>query len=152
MKLFNDLHYLPMSCIVFPLCIIMSPVSFCPPIILPPPLGNRLMIYAIYPCPVKFCPHIILPLSFCPPCKSFNVHYFPMSHIILPPYHFAPYHFAPWKLFYDFYDCWDQIPRTCHVFTRLFTSNTPWYFLDFALPPGLILPPIIIPPENGLMI
>ena len=27
---------------------------------------------------------------------------------------------------------WDQIPRTCHVFTRLFTSNTPWYFLDFA--------------------
>ena len=25
-----------------------------------------------------------------------------------------------------------KIPRTCHVFTRLFTSNTPWYFLDFA--------------------
>ena len=24
------------------------------------------------------------------------------------------------------------IPRTCHVFTRLLTSNTPWYFLDFA--------------------
>ena len=24
------------------------------------------------------------------------------------------------------------IPRTCHVFNRLFTSNTPWYFLDFA--------------------
>ena len=24
------------------------------------------------------------------------------------------------------------IPRTCHVFTRLFTSNTPWYFLDLA--------------------
>ena len=30
-------------------------------------------------------------------------------------------------------NCWDQIPRACHVFTRLFTSNTPWYFLDFAL-------------------
>ena len=29
-------------------------------------------------------------------------------------------------------NCWDQIPRTCHVFTRLFTSNTPWYFLDLA--------------------
>ena len=29
-------------------------------------------------------------------------------------------------------NCWDQIPRTCHVFIRLFTSNTPWYFLDFA--------------------
>ena len=30
-------------------------------------------------------------------------------------------------------NCWDQIPRTCHVFTRHFTSNTPWYFLNFAL-------------------
>ena len=26
-------------------------------------------------------------------------------------------------------NCWDQIP---HVFTRLFTLNIPWYFLDFA--------------------
>ena len=25
-------------------------------------------------------------------------------------------------------------PNTCHVFTRLFTLNTPWYFLDFAPP------------------
>ena len=30
-------------------------------------------------------------------------------------------------------NCWDQIPRTSHVFTRFFTPNTPWYFLDFAL-------------------
>ena len=30
-------------------------------------------------------------------------------------------------------NCLDQIPRTCHVFTRLFTLNTLWYFLDFAL-------------------
>ena len=29
-------------------------------------------------------------------------------------------------------NCWDQIHRACHVFTRLFTSNIPWYFLDFA--------------------
>ena len=29
-------------------------------------------------------------------------------------------------------NCWDQIIRTCHVFTRLFTSNTLWYILDFA--------------------
>ena len=28
------------------------------------------------------------------------------------------------------------IPRTCHIFTRLFTSNTPWYFLDFTLRKG----------------
>ena len=33
-------------------------------------------------------------------------------------------------------NCWDQIPRTCHVFTWLFTSNAPWYFLDFALQRG----------------
>ena len=29
-------------------------------------------------------------------------------------------------------NCWDQIPRTCRVFTGLFTSNILWYFLDFA--------------------
>ena len=29
-------------------------------------------------------------------------------------------------------NCWDQIPRTCDVFNRLFTSNTPWFFLGFA--------------------
>ena len=28
-------------------------------------------------------------------------------------------------------NCWDQIPRTCHVFNQIFTSNIPWY--DFAL-------------------
>ena len=29
-------------------------------------------------------------------------------------------------------NCWDQNPRTCHVFSRLFTSNTHWYFLDLS--------------------
>ena len=29
-------------------------------------------------------------------------------------------------------NCWYQIPRTCHVLTRFFTLNTPWYNLDFA--------------------
>ena len=29
--------------------------------------------------------------------------------------------------------CWDQIPWACQVFTRLFTLNNPWYFLDYAL-------------------
>ena len=28
-------------------------------------------------------------------------------------------------------NCWNQISRTCHVLTRLFTLNAPWYFLDF---------------------
>ena len=31
-----------------------------------------------------------------------------------------------------YFKCWDQIPRTCHLLTRLFTSKTPWYFIDFA--------------------
>ena len=30
-------------------------------------------------------------------------------------------------------NCWDQISRLFHFFTRLFTLNTPRYFLDFAL-------------------
>ena len=29
--------------------------------------------------------------------------------------------------------CWNQIPRTCHVFTRPFTLNTHWYFLDLPI-------------------
>ena len=28
-------------------------------------------------------------------------------------------------------NCWYQIPRTCHVFIRLFTLNAPSYFLEF---------------------
>ena len=81
-KSFN-VHYFPI------------PVSFCPP---PPPSfcppGNCSMIYTIYPCPVSFCPldsfcpHIILPPIILPPppWKWFNdLHYLPMSCIILPP-------------------------------------------------------------------
>ena len=37
-------------------------------------------------------------------------------------------------------NCWGQIPRTCHLFTRLFTSNTPWYFLGFAWPYTMTTP------------
>ena len=40
------------------------------------------------------------------------------------------WHLVPSPIFSN---CCDKIPRTCYVFTRLFTSNTPWYFLDFAL-------------------
>ena len=132
MKLFNDLHYLPMSRIVLPLCMILPPVPFCPSII-PPPPGNSLMIYAIYPCRVSFCPLD----SFCPPYhfapyhftpwKSFNVHYFPIlvpfcPHIILhpppppPPLIILP----PWKLFHNLH----YLPMS-----------------SIILPPWLILPP-----------
>ena len=48
MKSFNDLHYLPISRIIFPPWLIFPLDSFCPRIILPP--GNRWMIYTIYPC------------------------------------------------------------------------------------------------------
>ena len=127
MILLNDLHYLPMPRIILPLCIIL-PHIILPPIILPP--GNHLMIYAIYPCPVSFCPPgSILPPYHSPPWKSLNVHYLPMSHIILPP---PPhYHFAPWKLFHDLH--YLSISR-------------------IILPPGFIFPHIILPPGNGLMI
>ena len=96
MKLFKDLHYLPMSRRIFPLGFILppynfAPVLFCPRIILPPVIlhpGNSLMIFTIYPCPISFFPLD----SFCPPpyhfapWKSFNdLHYLPMSHIIFPP-------------------------------------------------------------------
>ena len=30
-------------------------------------------------------------------------------------------------------NCWDQVPRPCHFFTRLFTLITLWYFLEFCL-------------------
>ena len=36
-------------------------------------------------------------------------------------------------------NCWDLIPQTCLVFTRLFTFNTPWYFLVFCFVPILFL-------------
>ena len=61
MKLFNDLHYLPMSRSIFPLGFIFPPGFILPP-------GNCSMIYTIYPCPISFspldsfCPHIILRL------------------------------------------------------------------------------------------
>ena len=122
MKSFNDLHYLPMSHIFLPLCIILPLYHFAPP-----PPGNRLMIYAIYPCPVSFCPldsfcpHIILPPIILPPgnllmytifpcpIKKFCQVYHFAQHIILPPppiilppnqftlppYHFLKYQFCP---------------------------------------------------------
>ena len=118
MKSYNDLHYLPMSRIILPLCIILPPYYF-PPIICPPTPGNCLIIYAIYPCPVSlcpldssyplsFCPLIILPPIILPPGNYFMIYTiylclvsFCPSVSFCPPYHFAPwihftpYHFAP---------------------------------------------------------
>ena len=94
-KWFNDLCYLPMSRIILP------PDSFCP---LECTLFTHIQYYFA---PVSFCPHIILPPYFAPWKLFHDLHYLPMSRIILPsgfilpPYHCAPYHFAPWKWFND---------------------------------------------------
>ena len=140
MKLFNDLHYLPMSHIDLPLCIILPRVSFCPSIILPPPPENRLMIYAIDPCPVSFCPLD----SFCPPYHFAPYHFAPwklLMNTIFPfPYHFAPYHFAPLSF------C---PPGNCFmIYTIVQYHFAPWIL--FA--PISFCPHISLPPENGLMI
>ena len=60
--------------------------------------------------------------SICNGCGMPAGNAYPSGHLVPSP-HFGTYLCS---------NCWDQIPRTCHVFTRLFTSNTPWYFLDFA--------------------
>ena len=149
MKSFNDLHYLPMSRIILPLCIILPPYHFAPYRFAPPP-GNHLMIYAIYPCPVSFCPldsfypHIILPPIILPPppppWKSLNMHYLPMSRIILSPYHFAPYHFAPHPIILP--------PGNCFIIYTIYLYPVSFCPLD-SFSPHIILPP---GPGNGLMI
>ena len=150
--------------------------------LLPP--GNRLIIYTIYPCPVSFCPldsfypHVILPPIILPPplpleiveCTLFkhvlyhfapwklfhDLHYLPMSRIILPPgfilptCHFAPSHFAPLPL--EIFEC--------TLFTHVLYHFAPWkLFHDLHYLPmsRIILPldsfcPHILPPGNGLMI
>ena len=80
MKLFNNLHYLPMSHIIFSTWIPFSPwihfdpISFCPPWKLLNDLLYLSMSHIIFPLD-SFCPHIILPP---PPWKSFDeFHYLP---------------------------------------------------------------------------
>ena len=68
-----------------------------------------------------------IPRYFCFACNGCGMpaeNAYHSRHQVPPP----PRHFGTCL----FSNCWDQIPRTCHVFTRLFTSNTPRYFLDFA--------------------
>ena len=93
-KSFN-VHYFPIPVSFCPYN--FAPISFCPPIILPlyhfaPPL--EIVSWFILFTHVQyhfapldsFCPHIILPPIILPPWKWFNdLHYLPMSRIILPP-------------------------------------------------------------------
>ena len=128
--------------IIYPCPISFFPLdSFCPQIILP------LYYFAPWKSLNDFhyipMSHIISPLdSFCP-CIILPLHIiltpgnrlminttYPCPISFSPLIHFAPISFCP-RIILSF--C--HIPRTCHVFTRLFTSNTPWYFLDFALCP-----------------
>ena len=66
--------------------------------------------------------HEWCPWSICNGCGMPAGNAYPSGHLV-PSSHFGTYLCS---------NCWDQIHRTCHVFTRLFTSNTPGYFLDFA--------------------
>ena len=154
MKLFNDLHYLPMSGIILPL------YHFAPPpcIILPPIIS----------------PH---------PWKSFNdLHYILMSRIILPPWFILPpYYFAPIILppgnglmIYTIYPCpisfcpliifplsFCPLDSFCPLemiywftlFTQCPISILRYILMSrIILPPWFLLPPIILPPGIGLMI
>ena len=120
---FNDLHYLTMSCIILPLCIILPPYHFTP---------------------VSFCPYHFAPW------KSFNdLHYLPMSRIILPPWiHFAP---SPWKSLNVHYEylpisCIILPPGNCFMIYTIYPCPVSFCPLDS------FCPHIILPPRNGLMI
>ena len=191
-KWFNDLHYLPTSHVILPpyhppllfcpldsLCPLIIPPIVLPPgfilpleIILPPPPGNRLMINTINSCLVSFCPldsfcpHIILPPIILPPWKWFNdLHYFPTSHVILPPYHSPPIVLPPGfilppgndLLIYTIYPCPISILHyiliSCIILPPL--SFCPWKWfngLHYFPMSHIILPPIILPPGNCLLI
>ena len=80
-KSFNDLCYLPMSRIILPPGFILPPYHFAP--------WKSFNVH-YFPIPVSFCllsfcPHIILPPIILPPWKLFHdLHYLPISSIILP--------------------------------------------------------------------
>ena len=76
---------------IYPCHVSFCPLdSFCPHIILSPiilPPGN-LLVYTIFPFPYHFAPYHFPPYHFAPPppWKLFHdLHYLPMSSIILPP-------------------------------------------------------------------
>ena len=138
MKLFNDLHYLPMSRSIFPLGFITTPPphppppdSFCPLEIVKWSTLFSHVPYHFFPwihfAPALFCPHIILPPPpiILPPGNSLmiftiypcSISFFPWIHFAPPP---PPYHFAPWKSFNDLH----YLPVSHIIF-----------------PPGFILPP-----------
>ena len=62
------------------------------------------------------------PWSICNGCGMPAGNAYPSGHLVPSPPHFGTCLCS---------NCLDQIPRTCHGFTRIFTSNTLWYFLDF---------------------
>ena len=58
------------------------------------------------------------PWNICNGCDMPAGNAYPSGHLV------PSHHSGTWLCS----NCWDQIPRTCHVFTRFFTSNIPWYF------------------------
>ena len=80
---------------IYPCPVSFCPLdSFCPHIILPP---VNLLMYTICPCPVSFCP-----LSFCPlEIVSWFTLFTHVQYHLSPGFILPPYHFAPWKWFND---------------------------------------------------
>ena len=162
MKLFYDLHYLPMTRIIFPLD--SSPLldSFCPVSFAPPPpppwkLLNDLHPYHFSPAfipppPFNFAPNIILL-----PWKLFNdLHYLPMSHIIPPTLDsFCPHIILPpgnclmINTIYTIYPCpisfspWIHFAPVsfCPHGKKLFNDLHYLHMSRIILPPGFILAP-----------
>ena len=74
-------------------------------------------LYQVWPLPN----YERFPWSICNGCCMPAGNAYPSGHLVPPPFFTCLCS-----------NCWDQIPRTCHVFTRLFTLISPWYFLHFA--------------------
>ena len=164
-KLFNDLHYLPMSHIIFPL------ESFCPHSILPPYYFAPWKLFNnLHYLPMS---HIISPLDlFCPPPPPPLDSFCP--HIILPPgnrlmiYTIYPYHISFFPL--EFCPSVILTPpppilfclhRNCLMICTIYPCPTsffpPWnHFAPYHFALGeklfndlyyLPMPHIILPPE-----
>ena len=128
MKLFNDLHNLPMSHIIFPPGFILPPNNFAPVLFCPLEIVEWFSLYTHVP--YHFPPGFILPLyHFAPPYhfdpwkSPHDKHYLPMSHIIFPLDSFCPHIILP----------------PYHFIILSYSSNLPCLYSTFHLEYPLVL-------------
>ena len=127
-----------MSHIIFPLDS-FPPVFILPRIILTLKIFKWFTLFAYVPYHFpqdSFCPHIILPQYYFAPWKLFNdLQYLPMPHIIFPLGFILPHII---------------LSNSPHIIFPLEIAIVKWFTLFthvlYHCPPGLILPPIILPP------